>query len=238
MANHSLPTTGSLYTDVINILNEKIADSAKVFDPANTTATNVPTGTIRWTSASNKWEKWNGTAWSDLTATYAISISGNAATATSAGSAGTATTLATARTINGTSFNGSANIITANWGSARTITIGATGKSVNGSADMSWSLAELGTNVYWTTPRNDGAFASGYLRVVSTNFTIDLGATADTVWTVFNNSAAPVTAFSGSGVTLRLDGTTLTGDRTVLPFGKVSVHWITTTLAVISGSVQ
>lgn len=58
--------------------------------------------------------------------------------------AGTADTLTTARTINGTSFNGSANITTANWGTARTLTIGSTGKSVNGSANVSWTLAEIG----------------------------------------------------------------------------------------------
>ena len=60
------------------------------------------------------------------------------------GNTSTATTLQTARTINGTSFNGSANITTANWGTARTITIGSTGKSVNGSGNVSWSLAEIG----------------------------------------------------------------------------------------------
>lgn len=60
------------------------------------------------------------------------------------GTAAKATILATARTINGTSFNGSANITTANWGTARTITIGSTGKSVNGSANVSWSLVEIG----------------------------------------------------------------------------------------------
>lgn len=58
--------------------------------------------------------------------------------------ANTANTLVTARTINGTSFNGSANITTANWGTARTITIGNTGKSVNGSGNISWSLSEIG----------------------------------------------------------------------------------------------
>lgn len=60
------------------------------------------------------------------------------------GNADTATALATARTINGTSFNGSANITTANWGTARTLTIGLTGKSVNGSGNVSWSLSEIG----------------------------------------------------------------------------------------------
>lgn len=55
-----------------------------------------------------------------------------------------ATKLRTASTINGTSFDGTANITTANWGTARTLTIGNTGKSVNGSANVSWSLAEIG----------------------------------------------------------------------------------------------
>lgn len=58
--------------------------------------------------------------------------------------ANSASTLSTARTINGTSFNGSANITTANWGTARTLTVGKTGKSVNGSGNVSWSLAEIG----------------------------------------------------------------------------------------------
>jgi hypothetical protein len=60
------------------------------------------------------------------------------------GNATTATTLQTTRSINGTNFNGSANITTANWGTARTLTIGNTGKSVNGSGNVSWSLAEIG----------------------------------------------------------------------------------------------
>ena len=60
------------------------------------------------------------------------------------GNANTATTLKTARTINGTSFNGSANITTANWGTSRTLTIGNSGKSVNGSGNVSWTLDEIG----------------------------------------------------------------------------------------------
>lgn len=67
--------------------------------------------------------------------TWGISVTGNAATATK---------LATARSINGTNFDGSGNITTATWGTARNITIGSTKKSVNGSADVSWSLSEIG----------------------------------------------------------------------------------------------
>lgn len=65
---------------------------------------------------------------------YASSFSGNAASATK---------LQTARTINGTSFNGTANITTNIWGATRTLTIGHTAKSVNGSSNVSWSLDEI-----------------------------------------------------------------------------------------------
>lgn len=60
------------------------------------------------------------------------------------GNSDTATKLATPRSINGTNFDGTANISTANWGTARTLTIGNTGKSVNGSGNVSWSLSEIG----------------------------------------------------------------------------------------------
>ena len=52
--------------------------------------------------------------------------------------------LATARTINGTAFNGTANIVTSYWGTARNFTIGNTTRSVNGSGNVSWSLADIG----------------------------------------------------------------------------------------------
>ena len=55
-----------------------------------------------------------------------------------------ATKLQTARTINGTAFDGTAAITTAKWGTARNLTIGNTAKSVDGSSAMAWSLAEIG----------------------------------------------------------------------------------------------
>ena len=72
---------------------------------------------------------------SGASGTWGISISGNATTSTK---------LATARSINGTNFDGSGNITTAIWGTARTLTIGNTGKSVNGGGNVSWSLSEIG----------------------------------------------------------------------------------------------
>ena len=60
------------------------------------------------------------------------------------GNSSTSTKLITPRTINGTNFDGTANITTANWGTARTLTVGNTGKSVNGAGNVSWSLSEIG----------------------------------------------------------------------------------------------
>lgn len=84
------------------------------------------------------------------------------------GNATTATKLATARSINGTSFDGTTDITTTNWGTARTLTIGSTGKSINGSANISWTLAEIDaaaashTHAYLPT---SGGTLSGNLNV-------------------------------------------------------------------------
>ncbi|WP_144281433.1 beta strand repeat-containing protein [Chryseobacterium echinoideorum] len=59
-------------------------------------------------------------------------------------SANSAIKLTNQRLINGTLFDGTGNIITANWGTSRNITIGNTTKTINGSGDASWSLAEIG----------------------------------------------------------------------------------------------
>jgi hypothetical protein len=86
-------------------------------------------------------------------------FSAGTVTAALSGNATTATTLATPRTIGGVSFDGSANInlpgvntagsqnttgSAATLTTARTLTIGSTGKTFNGSANVSWTLAEIG----------------------------------------------------------------------------------------------
>jgi hypothetical protein len=76
-------------------------------------------------------------------------------TADSEKNVATAATLTTARTINGTSFNGSANITTTNWGTARTLSFtgDVTGtSSVNGSANVATAM----------TLANSGVTAASY----------------------------------------------------------------------------
>jgi hypothetical protein len=98
--------------------------------------------------------------------------------------ANSASTLSTARTINGTSFNGSANITTANWGTARNIQIGNTSKSVNGSGNVTWSLSEIGA-----------AAASHGKHVPDTCTSItDWNAATTTGWYMGNNATNSPTA--------------------------------------------
>lgn len=86
-----------------------------------------------------------------LSGTLTGSLSGNATTAT------TATTLQTSRTINGTSFNGSANITTSYWGTTRTIW----GQSVNGSANVSGAMTGVTSITATGLIRTSNLFSAG-----------------------------------------------------------------------------
>ena len=184
MADHSKPVLTSAYADFVTELDGRFDDLAVGLDPAVTTATNVPTNTIRFSSAAGKWQKFNGSTWGDLVATYAISISGNAATVTNGvvttgsysdpawitsiagskvagaitGNAASATVLQTARTINGVSFNGSANIsVNLN----NNLTFNNAGSGAASGVNFSGSTA---TTISYNTigaPKADGTGASG-----------------------------------------------------------------------------
>lgn len=117
--------------------------------------------------------------------TLGVSITGNAATATK---------LQTARTINGTSFNGTANIVTAYWGTARTISLSG---AVTGSASVNGSQNVTITTTY--------QFDSINGRYVGGNKTANHGSsgtayTADTYSSTFVNKAFVAFAERGSWV--------------------------------------
>jgi hypothetical protein len=104
MANWNNPVLTSTYTNFLAEVKDRDVDLALQFD--GTTSTNLSVGTIRWDSSANRWKKWNGTAWAELAATYALtalSTTGNASiggtlsvTGSTALAAATATTPATA----------------------------------------------------------------------------------------------------------------------------------------------
>lgn len=184
MADWSLPATTSTYVDVLANLKDRDLDSAKLFD--GVTVTNPQTGMIRWSSANTRLEKWNGTAWVALAATHAISISGSSASCT--GNAATATALATARTINGVSFNGSANITVAD-----ATKLPLTGGTVTGTVTVNGAIN--GTAVTQSTTDTAagrllkvGDFGLGGAAVEVTGSWNDLGGTSKIVRGALNST--------------------------------------------------
>ena len=129
----STTSTNAIQNKVVtNALNNK---SDKKHTHAISEITNLQT-TLDGKSDTGHTHNYAGSSSAGGDATNALACSGNSATASK---------LQTARTINGTSFDGNADITTSQWGTARNITIGKTTKSVNGSANISWSLEEIGT---------------------------------------------------------------------------------------------
>ena len=126
------------------------------------------------------------------------SVTGSSGSCT--GNAASATKLQTARTINGTSFNGTANITTANWGTARNISITdgtntSTAVSVNGSANVSLKLPA-------TIKANLTGNAASATKLAAKR-TIALSGAATGTATGFDGSGnitIPVTALSPSAI--------------------------------------
>lgn len=117
--------------------------------------------------------------------TLGVSITGNAATATK---------LQTARTINGTSFDGSANITTAYWGATRTITLSG---AVTGSASVNGSQNVTITTTY-QTGSIDGHYVGG--KKIAGHGSQGTAYTADTYSSNFVNKAFVAYAERGSWV--------------------------------------
>lgn len=138
------PGVGNIkYQVIVTIENPPTNKLGTVNLSANQPATGVVSGTVNWSNILNKpnlsFVGHTHSAAEITSGTLAIAQGGTGRTD------GKAAALATARTINGTAFDGSVAIETSYWGAARTLTIGNTGKSVNGSGNQSWTHAELGT---------------------------------------------------------------------------------------------
>ena len=154
---------------------------------------------------------------------------------------------------------GSAETLT----TARTLTIGATGKTFNGSANVTWTLAELGaaasgantdiTSLATTTTIN--GVTIGYRSIPRSTTTttavvgdvgkciaVTAGITipnstfaAGDALSIYNDSASAITITAGV-TTLRQAGTANTGNRTLAARGMATVWFNSATEAIISGS--
>ena len=154
--NAATATSATSATTATNATNVALTTSttASAFKVPFANTTNATTGNYGLLQDSTATFTYNPSTNTLTVGTVSGALSGNATTAT---------TLQTARTINGTSFNGSANITTANWGTARTLSFtgDVTGSSsVNGSANVATAM----------TLANSGVTAGSY---TSANITVD-----------------------------------------------------------------
>ena len=176
--------SGSLYwrNSTDSILNTKSWKT--IVDSANYTGIVLKIGTATKGSATLPIYLNAGTPTACST-TLGVSITGNAATATK---------LQTARTINGTSFNGTTDIVTAYWGTARTISLSG---AVTGSASVNGSQ-----NVTITTTYQFGSIDGRYVggnKIANHGFS-GKAYTADTYSSTFVNKAFVAFAERGSWI--------------------------------------
>ena len=167
MANWSLPTLTSTYTNFLTELQARDTDVALQF--SGTTSTNIPTGAIQWDAAAKRWKKWNGTSWAELATTYALT----GLSTTGAVSVGTTLTVTGATTLTGT---------------VATTTIGPVAgqqhklPAVTSDTVALIAAAQTFTNKTLTTPTINGATLSGTLS----------GNNTQSGQVTFSNATAPI----------------------------------------------
>ena len=87
------------------------------------------------------------------------------------------------------------------------------------------------TSAYTLTAADDG-------KLVTTNSNVTVPQnvfSAPDAVTIVNNSSSNISIIQASGVTLRLTGTTVTGNRTIAPYGMASIICVSSNVFFISG---
>jgi len=202
---------GALTGNASTATSATTATNANNINIASTTSTDTSTSVVLVANQSTG----NQSPFIDSGLTYNANT--NALTATTfagalSGNASTATTLQTARTINGVSFNGSANItITANTTNALTIGTGLSGTSFNGSGAVTIAIDSTVATLTGTQTLTNKTLTSP---------TINNGSIATP--TLVNTVTLNTTGISGDSRILRGATTTTVGTVTVLTSGTTS----------------
>ena len=79
------------------------------------------------------------------------------------------------------------------------------------------------------------SFAVGECFSTTAWQTVNTSSAGD-IFSIYNNSASAITLTQGAGLTLRLAGTTLTGNRTLGARGMATIWFVSASEAIISGS--
>ena len=225
-ANWSNPTLTSTYTNFVTEVKNRDEDLALQFD--GTTSTNIPTNTIRWDSAANRWKKWNGSSWAELTGTYALtalSTTGNAnvgGTLAVTGAATLSSTLAVTGAVTGSStVSGTALVPTA----ATVPTVGTFLPAAN-----TLAIATASTERVRFGPAGQVGVAGANYGTAGQVLT-SAGASAAPSWQTPSAAPSPSPAFPS--------GTVMLFQQTAAPTGwtKITTH-NNKALRVVSGTVS
>ena len=117
----------------------------------------------------------------------------------------------------------SGNTSTINDGGANNFTIGYKAIPPSSTSSGNLALTDAGKHVY---------VSAGVTVPPNSTAAFDIG----TVITIVNSSASSITVTQGSGVTLRLSGSSSTGNRTLAAYGLCSCIKVATDTWYISGS--
>lgn len=231
MANWSNPQLTSTYTNFVTEVKDRDVDLALQFD--GTTSTNIPTNTIRWNSSINRWQKWSGSAWGELTSTYALnalSVSGTTSLATA-----TATTVATA--------DNSTNIATTAWVRAQGYST-ATGSFLplsGGTITGNLTVAGTLSGTLYTSSLNGGAFGFRN-KIINGDFAVDQYNNGNVVnpitagQYIIDRWVFPINA--GAGVSIKSQRNYTAGGTVGAPVGFVNYLGLENNTAYTVGSTD
>lgn len=235
MANWSNPLLTSTYTNFLNELKARDEDLAKQFD--GQTVSNLVAGTIRWNSTINRWQKWSGTAWGELTTTYALtglSTTANS-TATFGGTLAVtgATTLAAATATTPTTSDNSTAIATTAFvkaqGYAPLASPALTGTPTAPTAATSTNTTQVATTAFVVGQINNDALAksggtlTGVLQTVAGTAAAPAIGIGQSNTGLFRPATGILGVAAGGSEAFRVDsGRLLIGSTAAIDVGSVS----------------
>jgi hypothetical protein len=223
MADWSTPTLTSTYANFRQNLVDRDVDTALQFSSGS--PTNVPTGAVKWDTTLNRWQRWSGTAWVELTTGYSLTgltatslnITGN----TTLGDAGADSVTVNASTVsfvNTTTISGSL--------------IFSGSVNFNGSVTLGDAVGDTVTVVAGTValPAAGATFSTGVA-----NFSAGLQVGGSDVVSATSTATFTNKTFNtaGAGNVLRVNGNLLTG---VAGSGTITFPAATDTVALLAAT--
>lgn len=233
-------TTSVIFDPVIELRrgNSLTASDGGIQVNLTTNAGGTVTGfqRIQWNNANSRWETTNGTTAKEIVNTVdAQTIAGNKTFSNNLTASGTNATIQFSPTGTGT-----VTINPATAGSIDRMNIGATTAGTGRFTtleDSSGNVRSVPQNARTSAYTLVAADAGDHISITTGGVTVPAGVfSIGDVVTIYNNSANSQTITQGASVTLRLAGSSATGNRTLVQYGLCSIMCVASNVFVISGA--